>query len=82
MTGALAVSAMIGLALGAGQGEGRAAGRTLEAGRGAAYATVTEALATARPGDTIRLRHGTHAGPLVVRVSGITITGSRAAVVD
>ncbi len=44
--------------------------------------TAAEALAAARPGDTIRLRNGTHSGPLVVRVPAITILGSRAAVVD
>jgi len=80
MPGALAMSAMIALA--AGQGEVRTGGRTLEAGTGSAYATITVALAAAQPGDTIRLRDGTHAGPLVVRVPGITIVGSRAAVVD
>lgn len=40
------------------------------------------ALAVARPGDTIRLADGVHGGPLIVRASGITIVGSRAAVVD
>ncbi|HWB41785.1 MAG TPA: nitrous oxide reductase family maturation protein NosD [Gemmatimonadales bacterium] len=44
--------------------------------------SLAEALAAAQPGDTIRLRYGTHRGPLVVRVPGITIIGSRAAVVD
>ena len=82
MSGALAVSAVVALALGGTQGDGRADARRLEAGNGAPYATAAEALAAARPGDTVRLRHGTHPGPLVVRVAGITITGTRAAVVD
>jgi nitrous oxidase accessory protein len=43
---------------------------------------LTSAIANARPGDTIRLRDGIHAGPLVVRVPGLTITGSPEAVVD
>ncbi len=47
-----------------------------------AITTVAEALATARPGETIRLRDGIHAGPLVVQVPGLTIVGSRRAVVD
>ncbi|MCI0689055.1 MAG: nitrous oxide reductase family maturation protein NosD, partial [Sporichthyaceae bacterium] len=63
------VSAAIALALG-GQGQGVAA------------PSVAEALAAAQPGDTVRLRDGTHRGPLVVRVPGITIIGSRAAEVD
>ena len=82
MPSALAVSVVMVLALGNAQGEGRADGRRLEAGNGAPYATANEALATVRPGDTVLLRHGTHPGPLIVRVAGITITGTRAAVVD
>ena len=58
------------------------AGRTLEVGAGAAYPDATLALAAARRGDTIRLMPGVHSGPLAVRISGVTVSGPRSAVVD
>jgi len=64
-------------------GQGTAAGqRVLEVGRGSAYRDASLALAAARPGDTVRLQPGEHAGPLVVRVSRVTVTGPRTAVVN
>ncbi len=66
----LVVSAAIAFALGA----GKAAGDGIPA--------VADVLASARPGDTIRLRDGIHEGPLVIRTPGITLVGSRAAIVD
>jgi nitrous oxidase accessory protein len=62
--------------------QGPAAGRVLEVGRGGAYPRPAEALAASVPGDTVRLLPGEHAGPLVVRVSGVTLTGPRTAVID
>jgi nitrous oxidase accessory protein len=81
MPGLLEATAVLALALGGSQGEAGGASRTLEAGTGAAYPGVADALAAARPGDTVRLRDGTHPGPWVVRVPRVTITGTRAAVV-
>jgi nitrous oxidase accessory protein len=46
------------------------------------YETVTEALAAARPGDTVRLARGVHAGPLVLKVSGVALIGPSDAIVD
>jgi len=70
------------LALASGQGSAPAGGRMLEAGPGRAYAGAVQALAAARPGDTVRLMPGRHPGPLVVRIPRVTMTGPRAAVVD
>ena len=73
--------AALGLAL-AGMNGGEPPVRLLDGGSGRSYATIVEALAAAGPGDTIRLGDGVHRGPLVVRAAGLTLTGSRAAVVD
>jgi nitrous oxidase accessory protein len=75
-------AALVVLALASGQGGEPAGGRTLEAGPGRRYASAVQALAAARPGDTVRLMPGRHPGPLAIRVSRVTITGPRSAVVD
>lgn len=46
------------------------------------YATAIEALAAARPGDTVRLAAGVHRGPLVLKVPGVALVGPSDAVVD
>jgi nitrous oxidase accessory protein len=57
-----------------------AAARSLDAGPGRRYATAARALAAARPGDTVRLAPGAHAGPLVIRLPRVTLTGVGAVV--
>jgi nitrous oxidase accessory protein len=52
------------------------------AGAPALHRTAVEALAAARPGDTVRLGDGVHRGPLVLRTPGVTLIGTAAAVVD
>jgi nitrous oxidase accessory protein len=69
-------AALVVLTLAGAQGPVGAAPRTLEVGPGRPYATAARALAVAVPGDTIRLAAGTHAGPLVIGVAGIVVTGS------
>ncbi len=52
-------------------------------GTGAAdrpFATITRALADARPGDTVRLRPGTYAEDVATVRPGVTVTGPRDAV--
>jgi nitrous oxidase accessory protein len=70
------------LALAAVQGTVATGGRTLEAGAGARYADAAQALAAARPGDTVHLMSGSHPGPLLVRIPRVTLAGPRSAIVD
>src|ERR1051326_3922067 len=45
--------------------------------------SIQEAVDAASPGDTIKVASGTYAGPTVnVKTSGLTITGSKSAVID
>jgi nitrous oxidase accessory protein len=69
------------IALAVAQGATASGGRELQAGPGGTYASAGAALAVARPGDTVRLMPGTHTGPLILRTRGVTVTGSRAAIV-
>jgi nitrous oxidase accessory protein len=68
------------LAFAGGQGPVGSAPRTLEAGPGRPHPTAAQALAAASPGDSVRLAAGTHAGPLVIVVSRVTVTGPGAVV--
>jgi nitrous oxidase accessory protein len=56
-------------------------GNALHVGPGGDYATLTEALAIARPGTTIELLPGTHSGQWVIGVS-LTLIGQPGAVLD
>jgi nitrous oxidase accessory protein len=77
----MAVSAALAvLTLAGAQGPAGLPPRTLDAGPGRPYATAAQALASAGPGDTVRLAAGTHAGPLVIGVSRVTVTGAGAVV--
>ena len=76
------VAPILGLALAAAGGVGTPAVLLLDGGPGRAFGTAAEALAAARPGDTVRLGDGVHQGPLVIRVRGVRLLGSHAAVVD
>ena len=52
-------------------------------GKGARYATVTEALAAAQPGDRVLVRAGVYREPtLVVRTARVTVQGEGWAVLD
>jgi nitrous oxidase accessory protein len=73
-------AALAALTLAGAQGPAGSAPRTLDAGPGRAYSTAARALASAHPGDTVRLAAGTHAGPLVIGVSRVTLTGAGAVV--
>jgi nitrous oxidase accessory protein len=75
LTAALALLALAGT-----QTPAVTAPRSLDAGPGRPYATAAQALAAAGPGDTVRLAAGTHAGPLVVGVARVTVTGAGAVV--
>lgn len=68
-------------AVAAGSG-GSPAARLLDGGAGRTFGTAAAALAAARPGDTVCLGDGVHQGPLVLAVPGVTLAGSRSAVVD
>lgn len=55
----------------------------LTVGKGAQYATITEALAAARPGDRVLVRAGTYREPtLVVRTARVTVQGEGWPVID
>lgn len=59
------------------------AASALIVGPGAPYATLTEAVAAATPGATIRVRAGTYREPVIeVRVPGLTIVGEDWPVLD
>jgi nitrous oxidase accessory protein len=73
-------AALAALALASAQGPTGSAPRTLDAGSGRPHPTAARALAAASPGDTVRLAAGTHAGPLVIAVSRVTVTGPGAVV--
>lgn len=58
-------------------------GRTITVKPTGSTAAIQAAVDAARPGDTIAVRPGVYAGPTVrVNTSGLTIRGSRAAVID
>jgi nitrous oxidase accessory protein len=76
------VAPILGLALAAAAGGSSPTVRLLDGGAGRAFGNAAEALAAARPGDTVRLGDGVHQGPLVLEVWGVMLLGSRAAVVD
>jgi nitrous oxidase accessory protein len=76
------VAPILGLALAAAAGGSMPAVLLLDGGPGRAFGTAAEALAAARPGDTVRLGDGVHQGPLVLGVPGVRLLGSRSAVVD
>jgi len=57
------------------------AARTLAVGPGAAYSHPAQAIAAARPGDTVRVAAGTYAGPLVID-RGLALIGTAGAVLD
>lgn len=60
-----------------------ASGDTLEVGSGTPHATITAALAVARPGSTIRVHTGTYREPtLVIRTAGVRIIGEGWPVLD
>ena len=73
-------AALAALTLAGAQGPFGSAPRTLEAGPGRQYPTAAQAMAAAGPGDTIHLAAGTHAGPLVIVVSRVTLMGPGAVV--
>ena len=54
----------------------------LVVGAAGVYATLAEALAAAQPGDTIEVLGGVHAGPFVVSVPHLTLTGRDWPVLD
>jgi nitrous oxidase accessory protein len=58
---------------------GAASAETL---RVAAGESLVAALARAQPGDTLRLGPGRHAGPVSIKVPGITLEGEPGAVID
>ena len=59
------------------------AGQELTVGRGARFATISQALAVASPGATIRVRAGTYREPtLEIRVPRLTLVGDDFPVLD
>ncbi len=76
----LPVALLAVVAVSGAQGPGVPASATLEVGPGRRYHTAAAALASAQPGDTIRLAAGVHDGPLVVRVRRLTMIGPGAVV--
>jgi nitrous oxidase accessory protein len=50
--------------------------------RVAAGESMTDALARAQPGDTLLLGPGSHAGPVLITVPGITLEGESSAIID
>lgn len=80
LAAALAVSAAT-PATAAAQAAPAGAARDLVVGPGQPYATLVDALAAARDGDTIALAGGVHRGPVVVE-RAVAIVGTDGAVID
>ena len=55
--------------------------RTLHVGPGAEFSSVREAIASAAPGDTIRLLSGVHSGPVLIDLP-VVLLGESGAVLD
>jgi parallel beta-helix repeat protein len=57
--------------------------KTIKVAPTGSTAAIQEAVDAASPGDTIKVASGTYTGPTVsVKTSGLTITGSKSAVID